>query len=204
MIRQTQDTFRPMAIQPGAAACDPAFADNATPLESFYTTGITRLEPVNLFTGLASDKAAILGLTVGGGLVLRSGGTPSSRWGRFGRIIAGLTTIGTQDNSPSAAILPQLQPLPPDLSLVGDLWNPANDPLPPIPTSTTNLVPGQTLRVGLALTLPQPIRIANNNLFVGIWMLPSIIGATSIALPVPSVSLFLQQVTWSVTYDDGR
>lgn len=204
MIRRIDGTFRAESVH-GINIYDPLLKTATAAGSSNWTNGCTVLDSVNITTGSpTNDRTAVLGFSVTAFLVLASAANVNA-FGKFGRIIAGVTTDIPATPFPSAAILPglSLQSLPSDLSLVGDLWNPADDPLPPIVSTYPTPSPNSGLQATITQTLPSPIIIprGGSNLCIGLWMLPSLIASDGAGSP--KVTLVSQGAIWSVTYDDG-
>lgn len=140
-------------------------------------------------------------------------GGASIPYGRFGKIVAGtdpgsVTPFGGfvfgNSQQPWSVVM---EPLPPDASLISDLWNPASNEMPPPFTPTGNVPDAlnydQLLPVSATIAPPVPIALPGTNApYVGIWMLPSIYGAP-IGLQGGNAGLALFFGTSVLTYDDG-
>lgn len=206
MIRRDPGTFRTtpgnaINVQDSQLAPGSAFS----PGVSQHTAGATILEEVNLTTASpTADTLKLIGLTINAqiGLIYQAGAP--SYFGKLGRVVGGLTLTGQRTVGPGIAtwVIPQ-QPLPSDLSLVGDIWNHDNDPTPPVITAPAAPPAGpQNLQIGLSLTLPQPVILPRgNDLCIGIWQMPSFVAAMNPG--VPAVYPIVLAAVWSLVYDDG-
>lgn len=172
-----------------------------------YTQGATQLDQANLQLPVRSlDRAQILAFSVVGQLSLATTigfaaitGTIS---GKLGRIIAGVgIRLQPTGGIPTGPWTSPMLPLPADADLFGDLWNPANNPLPPIWLENSN-GPQATLQVSLSLTLPQPLPLIQGQPVVGMWATPSLIPGQSNGSLV--VRPTMVRAAWSMIYDDGR
>lgn len=121
-------------------------------------------------------------------------------FGALGKIVCGLDPEGQPDVFGSSSPIPSVGngcKLPADASLLTDLWNPENDPLPPITGSGAPLLP-----VAGTLNPSQPVPITQDNvqLCAGVYMLPSVLG---VAQPISLTGLFLTSVYYVVYYNMG-
>lgn len=128
----------------------------------------------------------------------------SAWFGKFGAVRAGIAsplsqTLQQSDPSTTNPWTAPALPLPQDQSGIGTLWDPANDPLPPVtlPPNT----PTRGLPVSLSIVLPTPIVVDQAEpLGVGIWMAPSLLGTSAGS---GSGVLIVFNGSYSITYDDG-
>lgn len=195
MIRRTNGSF------PSTGTSDTIYAKQATTSQAQWTQGSTfvhRLDSNNIQPS-TNDRARLLGFAITGSLSITRLDFATPPFGKFGKILAGVITDEPIINTPQVA--PALA-LPPDLTAIFTIWDPANDPLPP--TNQQALVDPTGLQLQLSQTPPQPIPLprGGTSLGVGIWMLPSLLAASSVAL-VPEASLQLVRANWTITYDDG-
>lgn len=217
MIRRIAGTFR--TINKRVNLRDNLMADTAVANQAQYTKGSTQLDTLApLFPPSAEDCEAItfsvsarVCLEIDGSIVINN----SPLFGRLGKIVTGLTMTGNATGTPlNPGSIDGVRQLPNDLSLVGDLWNPANDPLPPsyergqggqAPDNTVGGFVPPGLQIGLTQTLPERVPMfQGSNALMGIWLLPSLIVAAPTAPPQPpGANLVVLDATYSVTYDDG-
>ena len=121
--------------------------------------------------------------------------------GKLGKIVAGLVLPPAQ-SIPSGQIISPVIPLP-NPTLTVDLWDPANDPLPPeyVITSAHTPSPQSQLQVSGILQLQQPVQIQRGEqIQVGLWILPSLL---SFQVAGTQWTLQVVQAQWRLVYDDG-
>lgn len=164
-----------------------------------YTTGRTILDPARPSGGSpTNDRMMIVGFTVSAKALLPQQSNDSA-YGRFGKVLAGITTDSTQT---ADANLAGINALPADLSLVAELWNPDSDPLPPVQVGNST----NNLQLSATTTLPQPVRIprGGTGILVGMWAWPSILASVSSGGLTPVLPLAITNATWELSYDDGQ
>lgn len=132
--------------------------------------------------------------------------------GLLGVIQGGITLDGTQSQSngsfagnPSSSGLLQL---PPDVTLLEDMWNPAQDPLPPslnIPALTVPPAYNAGLPISCSIIPTTPIEIPSGvSPLVGMWMYPSTYSSgpvTGGGFAAAFLSIYYGRFT--INYDDG-
>ena len=169
-----------------------------------WTPGVTIAQQVTPQPQINSNWN-IISLTLAGYLAIAQlnvlGGNPPT-FGKLGRI-SGAITLDVPLQPGNFTSDPPLQPNPPDLSLAGDLWNPANDPLPPIWDSSGNVPnPLTWLPVSTVISPPVPLEIVPGKIiWIGIWMNPSLLGLNGVGL---TTVLTLANANYSLVYDDGN
>lgn len=160
---------------------------------------------------LSSPPYKLISMSVTAYLGLAANATSGNiPYGLFGRIVAGtdpnaVTPFGGfvfgANSQPWSVIM---EPFPPDPSLVSEMWNPANDPMPPA-IAPYSAVPGfdSLLPITAVISPPVPITLPGTNApYVGIWMTPSLYGApVGLAGGVAGMMLFYGNSV--LTYDDG-
>lgn len=161
------------------------------------------LQPPSL-TAWSITTIAVQGLLT---MLEEDGGAPQSWCGQLGRIVAGLTEQGPTTGSGvvftvsapwNAGNQPAFDP-----TLIGSLWDPAVDPMPPwthyqVPTPSTVMY----LPVTCVITPPQPVKLtAGAQINIGVWIQPSIMLTQSGVSGDAGLSLF--NGSYTVNYDDG-
>jgi len=100
--------------------------------------------------------------------------------------------------------------LPTDSTLITDLWNPANDPLPPAApfffgqsgVSQSTPTPNSLLPITATIIPPNPVDlIPGIEPYIGIWMTPSLIGDASGNGGYGGLTVFYGK--YVINYDDG-
>lgn len=202
MIRRAIGSFR--AGSGGVDAPVYTMFDNQTLSTSswcLWTEGATQIDQITDISPTPRQQWKILAFSITAMLQIYGN---SSAWGKLGKIIAGIPTPAEQ--TPFIPLLgyfsTSLLPLPSDMSQVVDLWNPANDSLPP--SAVTPQIPGEAgLPISATLILPQPILVtSSDSILIGIWMLPSLLSASSAGVPNRWLQI-LSNIRYCVTYDDG-
>jgi len=133
---------------------------------------------------------------------------PYAMFGKLGRILTGLSVDQVMSTQADDQYLTTVAELPTDTSLVTDLWNPVNDPMPPIGYSGGGGVSLQTPYNALAMTAqispPNPIDLFEGvNPVVGIWMMPSLLGVNPAAPLANGVGLDVAAAKFTINYEDG-
>lgn len=208
MRRQIPGKFRISSSVNGNVNLSDGPSSGGTAYASSFTPGATLVDSVTALSSLGpsiSQKWKLLTVTVSGYLLFLS---QIPTYGKFGKVMAAL--VLDQKLSPTQGPFnPYVSPiLPlPDTSLAGTLWDPATDPLPPVVgTSLTFLSrfsPSNSLAV--FATIPIPISldlIPGENLAIGLWMFPSLVGSPSASL-LTFGQLVLQDCQYTLNYDDG-
>lgn len=207
MIRRTQGAFRTNGARLNLE--DLNYVAVAQPVLGQYTAGATLLDRVTLFPA-TSDDCQVMSFTVSAKLAIGTNFDNQNRppAGRLGKVIAGLTTQDAP-TGPPAGYAQTVLPLPADLTLTSELWNPAADELPPLFSmlAASNPITGgftpPGLIVGTTQTLPAPLPIfQGQDLCIGIWKLPSIVDADTTGNLSLVFGVF--DALWSLVYDDGQ
>lgn len=169
-----------------------------------WSTGETVIIPFPVEPAL-NQQWEIYSITITGGLVFY---TTQQAFGKFGRIIAGLITNRDAQTTvsslgPSIPQVPLLAP-PLDQTLLATLWDPEVNPMPPIQDDGTVAITVQnSLLIGGTITPPNPLEIiAGEPLFLGIWMLPSLLGWQSGSASA-NMELEVFNLQYSISYDNG-
>jgi hypothetical protein len=157
---------------------------------------------------------SILGFSVAAKLRLVNGilvfPTVTQAYGKLGKIQAGLVIPLTAQTGTASApyvsmastgVAPSFAELPPDVSMVTDLWNPANDPLPPQVPSSGTLASHPYLPVSCSLILPTPLNMtgyadASTAGAIGMWASPSLLMGSLLA------NLYVSEAHYSLYYSD--
>lgn len=138
---------------------------------------------------------------------------PNNAYGKLGKIIGSVSTVGvpTLDVGSGAGnpwVIPAL-PLPTDSTVSIDLFDPAVDPLPtqlPLPILK---VPPVSTPVNKSLQLPIPLDISAGSLYIGMWMMPSLLATMYTGGPPPQginqplSFLIILNSSYTIIYDDG-
>jgi len=121
--------------------------------------------------------------------------------GKLPRIYGGLAQGIAQSWEGASPMVVPMQALPSDQGGIGLLWDPANDPLPPLGTFTTRFaIIG--LPVELNVSLPQPVSIMQGELVgVGIWLEGALLATPT---SFTNAGLVVMNANYCVTYDDGQ
>lgn len=214
MIRRTSGAFRGLGTNVSTKVNFLDLAYNGPVVRSYsqYTAGTTILDRLSPVFPPTVEKCDLLSFSVNAKLNLFvseiSQQAVDSPYGRFGKIIAGLTQVG----APTSGIYlgnnvpwtQKLQQLPDDLTLVNELWNPANDPLPPQIVGFSGPDYAQGLQLSLTHTLPNPIPLfQGTEILIGIWVLPSLQRCAQLAGDIPLTYIFGWSATYSLIYDDN-
>lgn len=157
-----------------------------------------------------SQKWSLLSVSVQGYLVLAQPGVPLG--GKFGKIIASLVMESPPPYTGAGGIpVPYVKPvqqIPNDSSLTVDLWDPANDALPPTligssPTlSGNNSGIGGSLAISNSISPPVPLELnPGEPPSLQISMLPSILAAQQQVGFVFGLAMYYG--TYTINYDDG-
>lgn len=189
MIRRAQGAFRKTTIFSGQNLMDTA--SSATPV---WTPGATIIDTAQVQppTGAVWELQAF---SVSGGLSFTQ--LAARCYGRWGKIIAGIIRPGAPTGVPNDPYVTPMLPLPIDTSMFADLWDPDNDPTPPLSNQG-----GLTLPVYAALQLPIPMAVTlGDQVAIGVWMLPSLVGDNS-GTSTP-FQLALWNALYTLTFDDG-
>lgn len=145
---------------------------------------------------LMSPTFSVLSFTVSGLLSMLMAGGAGFNYGKLPKVIAGISTDAQPTQGNQVPYVFQALPLPSDLSLVGELWNPASDPLP-------GAGAGPPLPVSVSVTLATPLPVAAApNLAIGLWLQPALVSRPSGSVN-PAFQFILTAGTWSIVYDDG-
>lgn len=129
-------------------------------------------------------------------------------FGKLGRIFTALSMDQVMSTQADDQYLTAVAELPTDTSLMIDLWNPDNDPMPPTAFSSSGGISGFTPPTALAMSAtispPNPLDLFSGvNPVVGIWMLPSLLGLYP-ADPSPNgIGLDVIAAKFTINYDDG-
>lgn len=211
MIRRTTGTFRG-GLSPFNANVLDVIYKNAAPVRTYaqFTQGATLLDELSSVFPPTVEKCDLLAFTVSAELVLwanETGQPEDQPYGKLGKIVTGLTQVGSKTSgvfSPANPVIvpwtQKCQPLPSDLTLLSDLWNPVNDELPPT-TNTFGARP-QGLKVSATQTLANPIPLfQGTNVLIGMWALPSLLRC-SVNTDLPIVYPICYEGSYSLTYDD--
>ena len=199
MIHRVQNAFRSVVLAPGINV---TITDQAIPAAAAQTPvrtlGATLIDSVPLDDPVG-QTANVLGFSVNGLLVTQETGN-SPYYGQWGTVLA---AIGTNFQVTQAGNLPFSQtvlPVPIDLSLSDDLWNPANNDMPPDISSSG------PLSVRLDKELPFPLLFqAGMQLQIGLWMLPSLsISNANAPGATPTKYLVLLNANYTLIYDDNQ
>lgn len=182
------------------------FLSAIAPNQPGWSSGGTIIQPTPLEGPSLSQKWSIISLSITGYLWLTN---PSAGniFGKLGRLIAGLVvdqdapTTGTHITNPFGIYKPWTNPmlaLPSDTTLTDVMWDGNIDPLPPQGPNPPS--PSSMLPVTATINPPVPIKLnPQQPPYAGIWMTPSLLGATDGAVP----SLALYGSSWAINYDDG-
>jgi hypothetical protein len=167
------------------------------------TPGATIIDTNSVITPTQQQRWTLTNVSFTGYLGFLNGFSPA--YGKLGKIVAGLLLENAQRyQNPTPWITPML-PLPPDSSLTADLWNPENDPMPPVmgePIPSQQPPLSSLLSVTTVIAPPFPIPFTpGGNLGVGMWMLPSLIGFSVAASYVAGLIMF--GANYVINYDDG-
>lgn len=205
MVQRFNGSFRgiPNAIGPNPVnAWDiVSLPSNSAPVRS---SGSTIVDVLNLVPPML-QRWTLQQVTITAQLMILMQVGLGGGYGKFGQIMAGVTTGATQTSDAGEPPLPHVQ-LPSDMTAVDALWDPASDPLPPVGMSAGTLagssVPTQPLWKTITITPPTAIVIDQAEpVGVGIWMLPSLLGQNGNG--VGYLTFFVGAANYTVIYDDG-
>lgn len=185
--------------------------------QSYYSTGRTQLDQLPAFFPPSAEKVSILSFTVATRLAVEISdevvNTPLPVYGKLGKVFTGITTLGDQTTSAGGfqPSITKVLPLPPDLTLLTTLYDPDNDPTPPVyqrgATDSPASIPAGFSPLGLQLvqtvTLSAPVPIPRGTVtYIGLWLNRALVRAA------PSgnvaVALVVMDSTYSIVYDDGE
>lgn len=180
-----------------------------TPFTSFRTLGATQIETPQIQPPLGAVWK-VISYSIRVSLVvvtdILTGFILGSMYGEFGPLDAFLLidgavqTFGANQNP----FVNPMMPFPQDTTNRVRIWDPSNDPLPPLAGNTA--LPGgitQTTDFSQELQLPVPVPIHNGEqVGLGLWMSPSLIGSS--ANSQPFVGLTVANASYSIVYDDGN
>lgn len=173
---------------------------------SNYTQGGAIIEPLALPQAPLSRPIEVITVAFTAYLDLGVPGSLINPHGRLGKIICGLLTQTPPYQLLGAPGIHPMPPLPQDPTLFEILWDPTINELPPVHSSTAQVIQG-LLPVKTAIIPPQPIEISAatdiTQLYVGVWITPSLVGYDN-SLPVKTVQLSVYQCVATVFYDDGE
>ena len=152
-----------------------------------WTTGRSMINSIGQ-QSLGSKPFNVIGFSVSAYLLYYAqASTTQNVYGKFGKIVAGLTTSPTlvsNTSTPGAGALSFLSVdgihgLPADQTMLSDLWDPSVDRLPPGTLGPATLETySSLLPVSCQVSLPQPVTMqAGSNFSVGWWQFPSLISA---------------------------
>lgn len=167
--------------------------------QSSYSAGATMFAPISNIATTGTAKPKLLSVSATANLTFIMS---TALFGKLGKVRMGLVLDvpppGTWGNPRVMA------PFPDDPSLMTDMWNPANDPMPPITPNAVITSQPQTFFISGEILPPVPLDIpTEQDISVGIWITPSLL-APRAALPLNTViGLLVGNATWSVNYDDG-
>ena len=204
-LQRTTKAFRdPGLILPGNNLQD--FTSSGGGFSSAWTPGGTIIDPVSLM-GAATAQKSFISASIRGSLILAQ--SPPG-FGKFGRVIGGVLTgsgdpsLGGSGGVAGAPWVNPILPLPGDASLVADLWNPANDPLPPVANGSFvgPLPASQTvLPINCVINPPVPVQLDEASMAIGMWATPSLIGNNTAG--TFNWHLYIFNAIWTVVYNDG-
>lgn len=181
--------------------------------QTVRSPGATTIIPAVMGGPDISQNWTIISVSIQAYAVLCGGFTtaPLNCCGKFGKAVAALIPQGTSSTAISNSepwTYPML-PLPSDSTLTEDLWNPANDDLPPLSWFDTlqtesNQIPlDTTLPVSAVISPPVPIRIEYGvQPALGIWLTPSLFTNLAASESLPFGLTFING-SYTVNYDDG-
>jgi hypothetical protein len=180
----------------------PILQDFVTPVTAngpLWTPGSTIAQPTTPQPQINSNWT-VISLTLSGYLTLAADSLRPPKFGKLGKIVGALTLdIPLQPGNFTSN--PPLQPLPPDLSLSGSMWDPTIDPLPPLFSSGGTPNPLTCLPISTVISPPVPLEIiAGKTIWIGVWMFPSLLGLNAIGL---TNALEVVNPNYSLVYDDG-
>jgi hypothetical protein len=205
----------------------PAFISTSAQPQVQRSAGMTNVVAIPLNGPTPQQKWKFISASVQAYLGLSSGAYDGANYhsetvvgfGKLERIIAAIdpsNPLGQSGFSPGANNQPwsvAVELLPSDSTLQCELWNPAEDPLPPAcpfyyggPTGITPPTPQQLLPISGLIMPPNPIElIPGQSPYLGIWMLPSLLGARSIGVNAVNnfFGLSMYYGSWTINYDDG-
>lgn len=204
----------------GANAFDEVIA-TVTPYAAARSAGTTCYIPVTSSGPQINQKWSLLNVSFSAGLAYVIGGAANgsasqgpATYGQFGKITCGILSLDVPFSvySNQGILLGALPWIPPpaDTSLMTDLWNPADDDMPPTipgPNATYGQPqPNQLLSVSATVSPPESLdMIPGVRLAVGISLNPSLFGwnrgGVSFGDVIFGLELFNAQYT--VNYDDG-
>lgn len=216
MIRYTKQAFRTNTTL-GSSANITDFAVTPGPNnQSVWSLGATLLDVVTLTGGSPTKLCRVQSLSMQCYLTLtdNSGAAParSAYFGKLGKLLGGMF-VADAAISTSGGPTPwahTMLSLPADPTLVTEIWNPANDPLPPLRnvndggfTAGLTPNPNQTLPVSGIVSPPIPVDVPiGQEVAVGLWMTPSLIGCTGTSAG-GNLELTAFSSTFTIAYDDG-
>jgi hypothetical protein len=217
VIRTLSQTFRATTIPGSFPPAGVNLYDDLTIVSgTSWSLGATIIEQLS-FNPLPSEKWVVIAYSVSGSMYLcespASSVSPAAyqAYGKFGTIksalLFGNDTVGQTGTGTDPTHHPQL-PLPSDLSTLMDIWNPAEDSLPPqLPYNVSPPLAGSVgnsavpLVVGNTLVLPTPKPLQQGiPVGIGVWMAPSLLSGSNNNFP----ALYLFNAKYSVVYDDGH
>lgn len=174
---------------------------DATPPSTnpYRTQGVYSIIPMSIVDSPAIDEPPwrILAVATRARLIICTVG--QAGYGKWGKIVAGLTS-----QNPGVNVFGINEA--PDPTLTSALWDPATDPLPPLVASnpSSDIPPLTYLPVSSVLQLPQPLVITAGMSLpnLGLWITPSLLGIQTSA----GVGLIMMifNPTMTVYYDDGK
>jgi len=131
-------------------------------------------------------------------------------YGKFGAILCGLNMDETIPVQNDDQYLVSAYQIPADTTLVATMWEPGSGDMPPMVISQAGpsvpaATPSSALAVETSIMPTNPIDLLPGvNPVVGIWMLPSLLGATASGGASPNgMGLDLGMARFTINYDDG-
>lgn len=178
---------------------------NGTQFGSVWSPGGTIIDRINNLKPQRNQDWSVISVTLQAQLTFV---TPGRIYGKIGKLLAALVTDPTVTQAtagPGSGGQPwanPMLPLPQDMTLSVDLWNPVSDPLPPADIITGSATQANALNVTATIAPPVPIDLVSGiDIGVGIWMLPALYGwstASSVGM-----GLVVYNARWQVNYDDN-
>lgn len=200
----TSNNIPPISVQDEAVIPAPAYTSVRTPGAAVIQPAVVSITPK------LGEDWLIQSVAIQAYLSHTGNSTGGFYYGQFGRILGGFlspqqggpldTTVGVSNSFPYKS---PVSSLPPNPTLIFELWNPSVDALPPrVPTIQGTSFP-QWLPITGILQLTQPIDIGNGDVpYIGMWMEPTVMGSTD-----PSgVTYFMSvvQASYTIIYDDRQ
>lgn len=151
---------------------------------SMWTTGAALVDTVTLPMRGIGSTWRVYSVSFSASLLMvvpnqQTAAGPVQVYGKLAPLRGGVSLQGPQTQGQGSIpwVFLSQSLLPRDSSLIGSLWDPSSDPLPPMYyDNQTPLAPTQMLDIAGGVTPPMPLDVpAGGNLYVGMWLEPALL-----------------------------